>query len=47
MKFLNFRDSLVSNVQFNKIYVLKSIRKNSKYEYRFSQEWIEQNSNKI
>ena len=41
-----FRDPYASKVQYHKIYEIVSTRKNSKYVYCFSQEWVEQNSKK-
>lgn len=42
-----FRDPFASKVQYHKIYEFVSIRKNSKYVFAFSQEWLEQNSKKV
>lgn len=46
-KITGFRDSRVSNVEYHKIYEFVQTRKNSKYVFAFSQEWVEQNSKLI
>jgi len=43
---INFRDSYVSSILYYKVYDFKLLRKNSKYTFCFSQEWVEANSNK-